>query len=314
MRQCGCHGGRLRVGRSHARDGAGTAGRGPPPGRAIPIRSQGRARCWSRSRPAGSAAPTYMWWTGSCRSRSCRWCRGTNRRPRAAPAAPASRRWLRRTRVGVPWLGTACGACVYCRSGAENLCDAPGLHRLHARWRLCRALRRGRGLCLSAAGGPSRCRARTAALRRPDRAPLSPLWRGRPRRLGIYGFGAAAHIVAQVARFEGRRRSSPSPDRATRPAQDFARRLGAVWAGGSDEAPPAQLDAAIIFAPVGALVPKALRAVRKGGRVVCGGIHMSDIPSFPYADLWGERASARSQTSPGWTRQSFSPSRPAYRS
>ena len=112
---------------------------------------------------------------------------------------------------------------------------------------------------------------------------------GDARRLGIYGFGAAAHIVAQVARSQGREVYA-----FTRPgdaaAQNFARRLGAVWAGGSDERSPAELDAAIIFASVGALVPKALRAVRKGGIVVCGGIHMSDIPAFPYATLWGERS------------------------
>jgi propanol-preferring alcohol dehydrogenase len=111
---------------------------------------------------------------------------------------------------------------------------------------------------------------------------------GDAERLGLYGFGAAAHLVAQVARFEGRRLFA-----FTRPgdtaAQDFARGLGVAWAGGSDEAPPDQLDAAILFAPVGALVPAALKAVRKGGVVVCGGIHMSDIPTFPYADLWGER-------------------------
>src|SRR5690606_8352345 len=107
--------------------------------------------------------------------------------------------------------------------------------------------------------------------------------------IGLYGFGAAAHILAQVARWQGRRVFA-----FTRPGdvagQDFARRLGCAWAGGSDEAPPEQLAAAIIFAPVGALVPEALRHVRKGGRVVCGGIHMSDIPAFPYADLWGERS------------------------
>jgi propanol-preferring alcohol dehydrogenase len=111
---------------------------------------------------------------------------------------------------------------------------------------------------------------------------------GEARRIGIYGFGAAAHIVAQIARWQGREIFA-----FTRPgdhvAQEFARRLGSVWAGGSDEAPPDALDAAIIFAPAGELVPQALRAVRKGGTVVCGGIHMSDIPGFPYADLWGER-------------------------
>ncbi len=190
-------------------------------------------------------------------------------------------------RVGVPWLGHTCGECPYCRAGAENLCDAPGFT----------------GYTLDG-GYAEGCVADASYVFRlpdgPGDAELAPLlcaglighralkMAGSAERLGIYGFGAAAHIVAQVARWEGRRVFA-----FTRPgdaaAQGFARRLGAEWAGGSDQTPPTELDAAIIFAPVGALVPAALRAVRKGGTVVCGGIHMSDIPAFPYAILWGER-------------------------
>jgi propanol-preferring alcohol dehydrogenase len=190
-------------------------------------------------------------------------------------------------RVGVPWLGRTCGACPYCREGRENLCDAPGFT----------------GYTLDGGYAEECVAAADYCLPLPEDAPaerLAPLlcagligyralnMAGEARRLGLYGFGAAAHILAQVARAQGREILA-----FTRPgdaaAQDFARALGAVWAGGSDEAPPAELDAAIIFAPVGALVPAALRAVRKGGVVVCGGIHMSDIPGFPYADLWQER-------------------------
>ena len=191
------------------------------------------------------------------------------------------------TRVGVPWLGHTCGACRFCRMQQENLCDA--------------ALFAG----YTIDGGYAEfCVADAAYVFRLPEGPtdteLAPLlcagligyrslrMAGDADRLGIYGFGAAAHIVAQVARWKGRRVFAfTSPGDAE--AQAFARRLGAVWAGGSDTAAPEELDAAIIFAPVGALVPVALRAVRKGGTVVCGGIHMSDIPRFPYADLWGER-------------------------
>jgi propanol-preferring alcohol dehydrogenase len=190
-------------------------------------------------------------------------------------------------RVGIPWLGWTCGECHYCRSGQENLCD-------HARFtgytidggyaeftvadaRFCFPLP---GSSDDVACAPLLC-AGLIGYRSLRKA-------GDARRLGIYGFGAAAHIVTQVARFEGREVFA-----FTRPgdttAQGFARRLGATWAGGSNDTPPEPLDAAIIFAPVGALVPAALRAVRKGGCVVCGGIHMSDIPSFPYRDLWEER-------------------------
>ncbi|HPG22294.1 MAG TPA: zinc-dependent alcohol dehydrogenase family protein [Amaricoccus sp.] len=190
-------------------------------------------------------------------------------------------------RVGVPWLGHTCGTCPYCTAGRENLCDAPlftGYTRDGGYAEACVAdaayvfpLPDGQS---DAALAPLLCAGlighRTLAMA------------GEARRLGIYGFGAAAHLVAQVARWQGREVYA-----FTRPgdqlAQNLARRNGALSAGGSDEPAPAELDAALIFAPVGALVPAALRAVRKGGIVVCGGIHMSDIPAFPYADLWGER-------------------------
>jgi alcohol dehydrogenase, propanol-preferring len=192
-------------------------------------------------------------------------------------------------RVGVPWLARTCGACRFCLSGAENLCDAPqftgytvdggyaefALARdsfcfpipssyppVHAAPLLCAGLIGYRSYRMTGAGA---------------------------KRLGIYGFGAAAHIIAQVAAHQGREVFA-----FTKPGdcegQRFAMALGAVWAGGSDRPPPVELDAAIIFAPVGSLVPAALRVVRKGGVVVCGGIHMSDIPPLPYSLLWGERA------------------------
>jgi propanol-preferring alcohol dehydrogenase len=190
-------------------------------------------------------------------------------------------------RVGVPWLGATCGVCRYCRAGAENLCDAP----------LFTGYSRDGGYATHAVADARYCFPLPSG---EDDAAVAPLlcagligWRsyrmaGEGRTLGLYGFGAAAHILAQVAAWQGRRvyAFTRAGDTA---AQDFARALGAVWAGGSEELPPEPLDAAIIFAPVGALVPLALRAVRKGGRVVCGGIHMSDIPSFPYRLLWEER-------------------------
>ena len=193
----------------------------------------------------------------------------------------------RGTRVGIPWLGHACGHCDYCARDQENLCDEArftgyqvdggyaefaladerfclrlpvGLDDVHAAPLLCAGLIGHRSLALA---GPA-------------------------RHLGLYGFGAAAHIVAQVARFEGRQVYAfvrPGDEAA----RDFARELGCAWAGTSAEPPPRPLDAAIIFAPAGELVPAALAAVRRGGTVVCGGIHMSDIPSFPYSLLWGER-------------------------
>jgi alcohol dehydrogenase, propanol-preferring len=190
-------------------------------------------------------------------------------------------------RVGVPWLGWTCGECRYCLSGRENLCDRARFtgyqidggyaeytraderyafalpqefDDVHAAPLLCAGLIGYRALRLAGDG----------------------------RKLGFYGFGAAAHILAQVAIWQGREvfAFTRADDRT---GQDFARRLGCIWAGSSAEAPPEELDAAILFAPVGALVPAALRAVAKGGRVVSAGIHMSDIPSFPYSILWGER-------------------------
>jgi alcohol dehydrogenase, propanol-preferring len=190
-------------------------------------------------------------------------------------------------RVGIPWLGYTCGVCRFCKIGMENLCD--------------RALFTG----YTRDGGYATHAITDARYAFPlgeqgDDVSTAPLlcagligWRslvktGDAERLGIYGFGAAGHIVAQVARWQGRSvyaftRSGDDP------AQALARRLGAVWAGASDELPDGPLDAAIIYAPAGQLVPAALRAVRKGGRVVCAGIHMSDIPSFPYNLLWEER-------------------------
>lgn len=193
-------------------------------------------------------------------------------------------------RVGVPWLGGVCGHCAYCHEGAENLCD-------DARFT---GWTRDGGYAEKVVAEAAFCFPLPAALGDAEAAPLLcagligfRAWRkaceGRPvRRLGLYGFGAAAHLLAQLAIHEGQ-----TVYAFTRPgdqeAQGLARSLGCAWAGDSDGPPPEPLDAAILFAPQGALVPLALRAVCKGGVVVCGGIHMSDIPSFPYADLWGER-------------------------
>jgi propanol-preferring alcohol dehydrogenase len=190
-------------------------------------------------------------------------------------------------RVGVPWIGHTCGHCRYCTSGRENLCDAPGFtgytidggyaERTVADARYCLHLPEHYS---DVEAAPLLC-AGLIGYRTLSMA-------GDARAIGIYGFGAAAHIVAQVALHQGR-----TVFALTRPgdtaAQQFALRLGVHWAGGSDEMPPEQLDAALIFASAGPLVPAALRAVAKGGVVVCGGIHMSDIPSFPYDLLWGER-------------------------
>jgi propanol-preferring alcohol dehydrogenase len=190
-------------------------------------------------------------------------------------------------RVGVPWLGHTCGACPYCRAGMENLCDRP----------LFTGYTRDGGFATHVVADADFAFDLDGDA---DPVSLAPLlcagligWRslkraGEGRRVGLYGFGAAAHIIAQVCVWQGREVHAFTRP-GDREAQRFASDLGAVWAGGSDEMPPAALDAAIIFAPVGALVPAALRAVRKGGRVVCGGIHMSDIPSMPYRLLWEER-------------------------
>jgi alcohol dehydrogenase, propanol-preferring len=196
-------------------------------------------------------------------------------------------------RVGVPWLGSTCGVCPYCKSGRENLCDRA----------LFTGYTRDGGYATHALADARYCFPLPEG---PDDAEVAPFlcagligWRSYrmagagargegPQALGLYGFGAAAHILAQVAVWQGRRvyAFTRAGDEA---AQAFAKSLGAIWAGGSDEMPPEPLDAAIIFAPVGALIPLALKAVKKGGRVVCGGIHMSDIPSFPYRLLWEER-------------------------
>ena len=193
-------------------------------------------------------------------------------------------------RIGVPWLGYTCGICPYCRSGRENLCDRP----------LFTGYTRDGGYATHTVADARYC---FPLPERGDDAEIAPFlcagligWRSyrmaaegaNLQSLGLYGFGAAAHILAQVAAWRGHRvyAFTRGGDQA---AQAFARSLGAVWAGASEEMPPEPLDAAIIFAPVGALVPLALAAVKKGGRVVCGGIHMSDIPSFPYRLLWEER-------------------------
>jgi propanol-preferring alcohol dehydrogenase len=196
-------------------------------------------------------------------------------------------------RVGVPWLGWTDGTCSYCRSGHENLCDNPrftgyqidGGYAAYtvADARYCFPLPEGYS---DAEAAPLLCAGLIGY--RSLKLAGNPL-AGDGKRLGLYGFGAAAHIVAQVARHEGREVYAFTKPR-DEAAQAFARSLGAVWAGSSDEAPPQELDAAIIFAPVGPLVPAALKALRKGGVVVCAGIHMSDIPAFPYSLLWEERA------------------------
>jgi propanol-preferring alcohol dehydrogenase len=191
-------------------------------------------------------------------------------------------------RVGIPWLGGTCGACAYCGSGRENLCDAARFTGYH----------RDGGYAEHVVADARYCLPLPAGIRGVEAAPLlcaglighrALRLAGPGERIGLYGFGASAHLVAQLARAEGR-----SVYAFTRPGdgagQEFARELGARWAGGSDESPPEPLDAAIIFAPAGPLVPVALAAVAKGGVVVCAGIHMSDIPSFPYALLWGERS------------------------
>ncbi len=190
-------------------------------------------------------------------------------------------------RVGIPWLGWTCGTCRFCRSGRENLCAAARFTGYTLDGGYSDYLLADQRYCLPIAGGYSDAEA----------APLlcagligyrSLRKAGEARRLGLYGFGAAAHIVIQVARHEGREvYAFVRPGDAA--AKDFARELGAVWAGDSTEAPPEELDAAILFAPVGALVPAALRALAPGGRVVCAGIHMSEIPAFPYEILWRER-------------------------
>ncbi len=206
---------------------------------------------------------------------------------RVAAAGPGAGRFRLEDRVGVPWLGWTCGVCRFCREGLENLCDQARFTGFHL----------DGGFATLAVADERFCYPIPEGLSDLEAAPLlcggligyrALRLAGDPRRLGLYGFGSAAHMILQLARFEGREVLAfirPGDEAAA----DFARRLGAVWAGGSNELPPEPLDAALIFAPVGALVPAALRAVRKGGTVVCAGIHMSDIPSFPYSELWNER-------------------------
>jgi len=190
-------------------------------------------------------------------------------------------------RVGVPWLGFTCGSCRYCRAQRENLCDQARFigYQIDG------------GYAEYTVADERYCFAIPAEYAEAEAAPLlcagligyrSLVLAGEGRRLGIYGFGAAAHIITQVARYQGRKVYAFTRA-GDMEGQQFARELGAVWAGDSETVPPDQLDAALIFAPVGALVPAALRAVSKGGTVVCAGIHMSDVPSFRYSLLWGER-------------------------
>ncbi|MGR3760623.1 zinc-dependent alcohol dehydrogenase family protein [Roseobacteraceae bacterium NS-SX3] len=206
---------------------------------------------------------------------------------RVAAMGPGATGFQEGERVGVPWLGHTCGKCRYCRMLRENLCDAPLFT----------------GYTFDG-GYAEYCLAHTGFTfplpEEADPVALAPLLcagligyrslalAGDPKVLGLYGFGAAAHILCQIAKWQGRKVIAFTRDGDTG-AQAFARRLGADWAGESSAPSPEPLDAAILFAPVGALVPKALKDLRKGGRVVCGGIHMSDIPAFPYADLWQER-------------------------
>ena len=207
---------------------------------------------------------------------------------RVIDVGPAVTRFRLDDRVGVPWLAHACGFCRYCRAGQENLCEYARFTGYSVDGGYAEQVLADARFCLPLpADAPA--------------AQLAPLLcagligyrayraAGDGTNLGLYGFGAAAHLLAQVARAQGRRIFA-----FTRPgdlaSQSFARELGAVWAGNSDEAPPEPLDAAILFAPIGALVPAALAAVRPGGRVICAGIHMSDIPRVPYELLWGERS------------------------
>jgi len=190
-------------------------------------------------------------------------------------------------RVGIPWLGHTCGCCSFCMSGRENLCDSPEFTGYTRDGGFASHVVAAADYAFPLAGFDDPVKA----------APLMCAgligWRclkmaGEGRRIGIYGFGAAAHIIAQVCRFQGREVYAFTREGDTA-AQAMALSLGAVWAGSSDDTPPVLLDAAVIFAPAGELVPAALKVVAKGGRVVCGGIHMSDIPQFPYSILWGER-------------------------
>jgi alcohol dehydrogenase, propanol-preferring len=206
---------------------------------------------------------------------------------RVVARGPGAERFALGTRVGVPWLGWTCGVCDYCRAGQENLCDC-------ARFT---GYQMDGGYAEFTLADERYCFPIDERYSDVEAAPLmcagligyrTLRMAGPARRLGIYGFGAAAHILAQVARYQGRRLFAFTREGDAQ-AQEFAHALGAEWAGPSTAAPPEPLDAALIFAPVGALVPLALAATKKGGTVVCGGIHMSDIPAFPYRLLWEER-------------------------
>ena len=207
---------------------------------------------------------------------------------RVVAAGEGAERFSPSDRVGVPWLGWACGECRYCLSGRENLCDRARFTGYHLDGGYAEQLAADERFCLPLPEGTTDLEA----------APLlcagligyrALRLAGEPDRLGLYGFGASAHVVAQVARRQGRRvfAFTRAGDAET---QAFARELGAEWAGDAGDRPPEELDAAIVFAPAGELVPAALAALAKGGTVVCAGIHMSDVPSFPYALLWGERS------------------------
>lgn len=209
---------------------------------------------------------------------------------RVTALGPEAQDFALRDRIGVPWLGGTDRTCLYCTHGMENLCDRP----------VFTGFTRDGGYATHVLADSRYCLHIPDAFADAEVAPLLCAgligWRslkiaGGGGRVGLYGFGASAHIIAQVAVWQGRRvfAFTRDGDAAT---QQFARSLGCAWAGGSSEAPAEELDAAIVFAPVGALVPTALTHVRKGGRVVCAGIHMSDIPSFPYEQLWGERSIA----------------------
>lgn len=207
---------------------------------------------------------------------------------RVVALAPGAEGFAVGDRIGVPWLGGTDGSCFYCRHGRENLCDAP----------IFTGFTRDGGYASHVLADSRFCFPLPFEFDDVGAAPLlcagligyrSLKIAGAGKNIGLYGFGAAAHILAQVALWEGRRLFAFTRDGDTK-TQVFARSLGCTWAGGSSEPSPEPLDAAIIFAPVGPLVPAALKLVRKGGRIVCAGIHMSDIPGFPYEDLWGERA------------------------
>ena len=191
-------------------------------------------------------------------------------------------------RVGIPWLASSCGECEFCQRGMENLCEKGRYTGYQidggfAEYTVCRAdyaVHLPKGLS-DEETAPLLCAGLIGYRAYRKAAPQ--------KNLGIYGFGAAAHIIAQIAIHEGKNVYAFTRE-GDREGQEFAKKLGVVWAQGSDHMPPVLLDAAIIFAPVGSLVPRALKALKKGGRCICGGIHMSDIPSFPYQDLWGEKS------------------------